>query len=79
MLTFYQTVVNNWLQQSDKTWTRGIESIVDPFDPSLIHDALVDPNGFRSVVFGWDTIVGGIPCDDVISKLFIGVDGMFDS
>ena len=71
--------MNNWLQQSDKIWIRETGSISDPFDPSLVHDALVDPIGFRSVVFGWDTIGLTAPNDDTISQLFIGVDGEFDS
>jgi len=78
LIIFYQVVVNGWLQDSNKLWTRGIGSIFDPFDPSLIHDALADPNGFRSVVFGWDIVGENAPCNDVISQLFIGVDGRFD-
>jgi hypothetical protein len=75
----YQTIVNDWLQKGDQTWTRGIGSFYDPFDPSLICDALADTtHGFRSVVFGWDTTGKGAPCDDVISKLFIEASSEFD-
>jgi len=70
--------VNNWAQESDKTWIHGIGSIYDPFDPSLIHDALAESGGFRSVVFGWDTIDESAPCNNPISQLFTGVNGEFN-
>jgi len=77
LIALYQVAVNNWKQKSDQAWTRGIGSIYDPFDPSLIHDALAEPDRFKSVVFGWDTMGEGAPCSDAISQLFIGVDGKF--
>ena len=67
----HQTIVNGWLQNNDQKWIRKIGSFCDPFDPSLISTALADTtHGFRSVVFGWDTMGEDGPCDDVISKLF---------
>lgn len=70
--------MNDWLQNSNKTWICGIGSFHDPFDPSLICDTLADPDhGLRGVVFGWDTICKDTPCDDEISRLFIEVDGEF--
>ena len=73
----HQTVVGGWQQNSDETFIWIIGSFCDPFDPSLIHDALADPtHGFKNVVFGWDTMKG-TPGGDIISDLFIGAGGEF--
>ena len=73
----YQTVVGGWQQNSSEIVIWGIGSFCDLFDPSLIHDALADPtHGFKNAVFGWDTMKG-TPGGDIISDLFIGVDGEF--
>ena len=63
--------MKHWWNNSDQESLRQIGSFSDPFDPYLVYGVIVDKtHGFKSVVFGWDTMHLDKPSDDRISKLF---------
>ena len=71
--TVYQTVIQAWWNKPNQEFICQIGTFSDPFDSYLIYNALMDKtHGFRSAVFGWDTVHLDKPSDDQISKLFEG-------
>jgi len=66
------------MQNPEQELSCKIGPLFDLFDLYLVHHALMDKaHGFRSVIFGWDTMQMDKPSDNQISKLFEGY-GEFD-
>jgi len=67
------------LKEPEAEFSCQIGALFDSFDPYLVRHALMDEDhGFKSVVFGWDTMQIGKPSNDLISKLFEAY-GEFDT
>jgi len=63
--------MQDWWNKPDQEFPCNIGTFSDPFDPYLVHNALMDnTNGFKSVVFGWDAVHLNKPSNDQISNLF---------